>query len=157
MPFAVLGSGAAMAFLSCSFFLSGFLVLRSAGLIFFLRVFVGRVFGLFFFGLTRFVFLGDVSFADALAVVQPEHHDHVVRLLLAQDIADRVPPIEGALGIVTDQAGALLVLADDGNAGIIGKRVIKTVTEPIGHAVAHDHDGRRGRLILFRFRSIRST
>src|SRR6185369_1425399 len=49
-------------------------------------------------------FLGEVLLTDVLAVADAEHHDDVVRLLLPQQVARDVPPVEVVLGIVAQQA-----------------------------------------------------
>ena len=68
------------------------------------------------------------------------HHHHVVGFFLGEDVARRVPPVEIALVFVTQEAGAALVLADDGDLRRVGKRVFQAVGEPVGHGVAHHQD-----------------
>src|SRR6185312_4423723 len=93
-------------------------------------------------------FLGEIALTDVLAVADAEHHDDVVRLLLMEDVAGDVPPVEVVLGIVAQQAGVQLVLAQDRDLGRIREGVLETVGEPVGHAVAHDDDRRRRRYLI---------
>ena len=115
-----------------------------AGLILFLRTLVGVFFVLLFLGVLVGLF-GQIALADVLAVADAEHHDHVVGLLLREDIARDVPPVEIAFRLVAQQAGIYLVLTDDGDFRRVRKRVFQSIGEPVGHAVAHHHDRRRGR------------
>src|SRR6185437_1096240 len=84
------------------------------------RFFVVRGLFVFFLFVLRFLlirFFGEIALADVLAVADAQHHDHVIGLFLRENIARHVPPIEIALGLVTQQTGMNLVLADDGDLG----------------------------------------
>jgi uncharacterized membrane protein len=61
-----------------------------------------RVFFLFVFLLIvlRFLFFRKFARADVLAIGDAEHHHHVIRFLLREDIPRHVPPIEIALGLI---------------------------------------------------------
>ena len=91
---------------------------------------------------------GQITLADILAVADAEHHDHVIGLFLREKIARDVPPVEIAFRLVAQQPGMNLVLADDADFRRVRKRVLQSIGEPIGHAVAHHHDrgGRRRRV-----------
>ena len=116
---------------------------------------VGRlVAGLRVFRLLLFGFFGEIFFADVLAVADAEHHDHVIGFFLGEDVARDVPPIEIALGVVAQQAGIIFVLTVDGDFRLIGKCVFQPVSQPVGHAVADDDDGGRGRDALFGLRGL---
>ena len=75
------------------------------------------------------------------AVVEAEHDDDGVRLLGGEDALGGGGPIGRlALGLILDQAGDGLVLADHAHIGLFGIGVLKTVGEPVGHGVAeHQH------------------
>ncbi len=78
------------------------LVLRRLVALFLIAILL--VAGLLTFGLLFFRLLGEIFFPDVLAVADADHHDDVVRLLLGEDVAHDMPPIEVALGVVAQQA-----------------------------------------------------
>ena len=44
-----------------------------------------------------------------------------------------------ALGLIFDQAGGVLGLADHAHVGLLDIGVLEAIGEPVGHAVAHHH------------------
>ena len=119
------------------------------GGVFAVGLFVGFLFGGFFFIRFLFVgFLGDILFADILPVADAEHHDHIIGLLGTEDVAGDAPPVEIAFDVVAEQAGINLVLANDADLGRVGERILKTIGQPVGHAVAEHHHRRRRRDLL---------
>ena len=79
--------------------------------------------------------------ADRDAVVEAEHDDDGVRLLGGEDALGGGGPVGRiALGLILDQAGDGLVLADHAHVGLFGIGILETVGEPVGHGVAeHQH------------------
>src|SRR6185503_11677618 len=112
---------------------------------------VGRILAVLAGFLGRFLvdvlarFLGDVALADALAIGNAKHHDHVVGLVLGQQLARDVPPVEVALGLIADEAGVEFVQAHHGDLGRVSEGILQPVGQPVGHAVAHDDNAGGGR------------
>ena len=79
--------------------------------------------------------------ADRDAVIEPEHDDDGVRLLGGEDALGGGGPVGRiALGLILDQAGDGLVLADHAHVGLLGIGVLETIGEPVRHGVTeHQH------------------
>src|SRR4029077_381481 len=108
----------------------------------------------FFFLLVRF--LRQVALADILTVADTEHHHNEIRLLLSEDVARNMPPIEIALRLVSQQSRVQFVCADNGTFRRIREGVFQSVGKPVGHGVAHDDNrGRRRNGIRLCFRLFR--
>src|SRR5207302_4312837 len=81
---------------------------------------------------------------------EPEHDDDGVRLLGGEDAPGRRGPVGWiALGLIFDQTGNGLVLADHAHVRLFGIRVLETIGEPVRHAIAeHQHVALRHGLAL---------
>ena len=79
--------------------------------------------------------------ADRDAIVEAEHHHDGVRLLAGEDTLGGGDPVGRlALGLVADQAGHGLVLADHAHVGLFGEGILEAVGQPVRHGVAeHQH------------------
>ena len=93
------------------------------------------------------------------AIVEPEHDHDGVGLLGGEDALGGSGPVGRiAPGLVFDQAGDGLVLADHAHIRLFGIGGLETVSEPVRHAVAEHQDVALGhRLALFRRRRLRKV
>src|SRR5205085_10176319 len=75
------------------------------------------------------------------AVVEAEHDDDGVRLLGCENSLGRGGPIRRiAFGLVFDQAGNRLVLAEQAHVEALDVGILSAGADPVGHAVAeHQH------------------
>ncbi len=89
------------------------------------------------------------TLADRLMIAGSDHHHDELRLFGRDDLARGLRPVHVAFGIVADQARAGAMLAHDADLGPFRERVLEPVGEPIGHRIAHDHDGGGDRRIGF--------
>src|SRR4029079_1398825 len=80
-----------------------------------LGFFFRRLFAYFIFFFLLVRFLRQVALADILTVADTEHHHNEIRLLLSEDVARNMPPIEIALRLVSQQSRVQFVFADNGN------------------------------------------
>jgi hypothetical protein len=109
-------------------------------LLVFVALFVGRLAVRFF----------DHGLAQRHAVIEPEHHDDGVGLLGGENTPGRGGPIGRiALGLIFDEAGDGLVLADHAHVRPLGIGILETRGEPVGHRIAeHQYVALRHRLAL---------
>ena len=98
--------------------------------------------------------VGLVRLANGDAVTEAQHHHDGVGLLGGQDGLGGGGPVGRiALGLIAQQAGDGLVLADHAHVGLFRIGVVEPIAKPVGHRIAqHQHVAFRGRVPAIRGR-----
>ena len=89
------------------------------------------------------------ALANRLPVVVTDHHDDEFRFLRRNDLARHLRPFGIPPAVIADEPGIRAMLAHDADLGLLRKRFLEPMGQPVRISVAHDHhrDGGFGLLL----------